>query len=97
MLKRLWKHYSLGIILAALWIGSWILQLVFQLPLEKQNALEHGQPFQMSEFWVSFMKDTFENWQSEFLQVLTFVVLTKYFIYEGSKESKTLQQLDDDK
>ena len=31
---------------------------------------------------------TFQNWQSEFLQLLTFVVLTAYFVHRGSHESK---------
>jgi hypothetical protein len=31
---------------------------------------------------------TFENWQSEFLQLLTFVILTAYLIHRGSHESK---------
>ena len=31
---------------------------------------------------------TFENCQSEFLQLLTFVVLTTYLIHRGSHESK---------
>lgn len=97
MLKNLWKDYSLGIILTVLWLASWVLQFVFQLPLEMNNAKEHGQVFQMSEFWISFFKDTFENWQSEFLQVLTFVVLTKYFIFNGSKESKSRKELNDNK
>lgn len=96
-MRNLWKNYSLGIILGALWIGSWVLQLLFQLPLEMNNAREHGQEFQMGEFWISFMKDTFENWQSEFLQVLTFVVLTKYFVFKGSNESKTPEEIDDNR
>lgn len=29
-----------------------------------------------------------ENWQSEFLQLLTFVVLTAFFIHRGSHESR---------
>lgn len=31
---------------------------------------------------------TFENWQSEFLQLLSFVVLTSFLIHKGSHESK---------
>ena len=37
--------------------------------------------------WV-FLQSTLENWQSEFLQLLTFVVLTTYFIYRQSHESR---------
>jgi hypothetical protein len=31
---------------------------------------------------------TFENWQSELLQLLTFVALTTYLVHRGSHESK---------
>ncbi len=31
---------------------------------------------------------TFENWQSEFLQLLTMAVLTSFLIYKGSAESR---------
>jgi hypothetical protein len=31
---------------------------------------------------------TFQNWQSEFLQLLAFVVLTAYLVHRGSHESK---------
>jgi hypothetical protein len=35
-----------------------------------------------------FWNATFENWQSEFLQLLTFVVLSKYLIFRGSPQSR---------
>jgi uncharacterized protein DUF6766 len=38
----------------------------------------------IGDFWNA----TFENWQSEFLQVAVFVILTKYFIYKGSPQSR---------
>jgi len=31
---------------------------------------------------------TFENWQSEFLQLLSMVVLTAWLIHKGSAESR---------
>jgi hypothetical protein len=34
------------------------------------------------------MRDTFENWQSEFLQLLWQVVGLAYFLYVGSPSSK---------
>lgn len=40
---------------------------------------------------------TFENWQSEFLQLLTFVVLTTYLVYRGSHESRDGQDRMEDK
>jgi hypothetical protein len=35
-----------------------------------------------------FLAATFENWQSEFLQLLAMVVLTSFLIHRGSAESK---------
>ena len=34
---------------------------------DEQN--EHGQPFEMNAFWNEFIRQTTENWQSEFLQL----------------------------
>src|ERR1044072_358191 len=35
--------------------------------IEEQN--EHGQPLAMNLFWNEFIRQTMENWQSEFLQL----------------------------
>ena len=35
-----------------------------------------------------FLAATFENWQSEFLQLLAMVVLTSFLIHRSSAESK---------
>ncbi len=34
---------------------------------DEQN--EHGQPFEINAFWNEFLRQTAENWQSEFLQL----------------------------
>lgn len=52
---------------------------------------EHGQIaewFGASGYIWDWAQATMENWQSEFLQLLAFVVLTTYFIHKGSHESK---------
>lgn len=38
----------------------------------------------MTDFWNA----TFENWQSEFLQIFTFIVLTTYLYHKNSPESR---------
>src|SRR3712207_4419059 len=52
---------------------------------------QHGQAAQVfgadGYIW-DWGRATFENWQSEFLQLLTFVVLTTFLIHKGSHESK---------
>ncbi len=39
------------------------------------EAQQNGQPFSMEEFWPRFFSATFENWQSEWLQLLVQAVL----------------------
>jgi fucose permease len=68
-------RYGLGFVLAILFLGSWIGQAVFQVGI-------------VGEEWSEFWSSTLENWQSEFLQLLTFMVLTSVLIYKGSPESR---------
>ena len=53
-----------------------------------QEAAEHGQDPQLSDYLNEMSRDTFENWQSEFLQLLWQVVGLAYFLYVGSPSSK---------
>ncbi|GGE53272.1 hypothetical protein GCM10007276_32900 [Agaricicola taiwanensis] len=52
------------------------------------EQLAHNQPVEMSEYWIIMGRDTFENWQSEFLQLLWQVGGLAYFLYLGSPQSK---------
>lgn len=52
------------------------------------QAAEHGQTPQVNEYLIEMGRDTFENWQSEFLQLLWQVVGLAYFLYVGSPSSK---------
>ena len=87
-MKRLWRNYSLSITLATLFLLSWIGQLVTQWYNWANEQVEHGQPPVVGDFMWQFWTSTLENWQSEFLQLLTFVVLTTYLIHRNSHESR---------
>jgi hypothetical protein len=52
------------------------------------EAHEHGQTPELSPYLSEMLRDTFENWQSEFLQLLWQVVGLAYFLYIGSPSSK---------
>ena len=52
------------------------------------DAAEHGQTPEVSEYLSEMGRDTFENWQSEFLQLLWQVLGLAYFLYLGSPSSK---------
>ena len=52
------------------------------------EAATHGQSADVNEYLTQMGRDTFENWQSEFLQLLWQVVGLAYFLYIGSPSSK---------
>jgi len=52
------------------------------------EAAEHGQQPEISSYLSEMGRDTFENWQSEFLQLIWQVVGLAYFLYVGSPSSK---------
>lgn len=87
-----WFHdHLLTIVLASLFFVSWVAQLYFQYQDEVNEAVAHGQErpeLWSGEFWAAFLASTFENWQSEFLQLFSFVVLATYFIHRDSPQSR---------
>jgi hypothetical protein len=86
--RGLWKDYGLSITLATLFLASWIGQGITQWMSFSDEQAAHGEPVRVGAFFADFWRATLENWQSEFLQLLTFVVLTAYLIHRGSGESK---------
>src|SRR6476659_11424649 len=61
-----------------------------------QEQQEHGSREQISVLsYLStgdFVEATFENWESEFLQMGMYVVLTAYLVQKGSSESKPIDR-----
>ena len=53
-----------------------------------EDAREHGTSASIMPYLIIMGRDTFENWQSEFLQLLWQVVGLAYFLYVGSPASK---------
>jgi hypothetical protein len=59
------------------------------------NQIEHGQPaVSLAGYLTSgdFVEATFENWESEFLQMGMYVVLTAHLYQRGSSESKPMDE-----
>lgn len=90
--RRAWHHYSLSITLALLFLSSWIAQFVVQMRHFTNEQEEHGQAFEWGPFLSAFWTSTLENWQSEFLQLFTFVVLSSFLSHRGSPESKDSEE-----
>jgi hypothetical protein len=65
------------------WVAGW--------HVSNEEAQEQGRPIlSLAQYAVSahFLSSVFENWESEFLQMSTYVVLTAMLFQRGSAESR---------
>jgi hypothetical protein len=85
---RLWANFGLSIAFLGLFLVSWIGQAFAEWGVYVQDQQAHGGHPNLGDFFVTFGQSTFENWQSEFLQLFSFVVFSAILIHRGSAESK---------
>jgi len=74
---------TLGFLLISLaghWVFGWFAYV------DEQTT--HGVPVEVGGYVVELLRQTFENWQSEFLQLLWQVVGLTILLYVGSPQSK---------
>lgn len=85
--------HSLGIVLFALFLASFVLHWRFSALAAAADARIHGQ---LPPSMLGYLGDpqlwfeSFQNWQSEFLSTAVLVVLTIYLRQKDSPESKPL-------
>jgi len=90
-LARLWRDYSLSIAVGILFLASFILHAIFgwfQYVADQQDQGSVPTLLGLHGYVTYFGEWTFQNWQSEFLEVLVLIVLTSYLVHKGSPESK---------
>jgi hypothetical protein len=95
---NLWKNNSLSIVLLALFVFSMAGQAWAGWYDYNQDELEHGQRWiSFSDYMVTghFWEATGENWESEFLQMAAFVLLTCFLRQKGSAESKRIDVVEE--
>jgi hypothetical protein len=77
----LWATVFLFLLsIAGHWIFGWYAYV--------DEQISHGQEIETSKYLVEILRDTFENWQSEFLQLIWQVAGLAYLWYLGSPQSK---------
>jgi hypothetical protein len=89
---------SLGIVLIVLMFICLYGQIITGWKTENKELAEVGQHLLgIGEYLHSghFIQATFENWESEFLQMMLYVLLTVFLRQKGSSESKSLNGKDD--
>jgi hypothetical protein len=88
--RRLWQEYGLSITLAALFLSAWAFQTWTGWVAFAAQQAAHGEPasaFGDDGYIWQWAQATFENWQSEFLQIFVFIVLTTFLVHRRSHES----------
>jgi hypothetical protein len=90
-MRRVFRNNGLSFTLFAIFVLALIGQSVVGHHEYNEDQLEHGRPkVAYAEYLRSdhFLEVTMENWESEFLQMFVFVVLTVFLFQKGSAESK---------
>ena len=82
------KKYAYAWITLGFFTVSILLHWIFGWFAFVEEQSSHGQAAELSPWLIEMGRDTFENWQSEFLQLLWQVVGLAYFLYVGSPSSK---------
>ena len=88
--RETWRNYGLSITLATLFLVSWTLQTWMGWNEFVAEQAAHGEvatAFGEGGYFWTWGESTFENWQSEFLQVFIFIVLTSFLVHRKSHES----------
>jgi hypothetical protein len=90
--RRLWWYSnSLGLTMGLIFLGSWTAQAVAgRAAYNGEQLRSYQDPLGFGEYVVSpdFWNRTLQNWQSEFLAILSMSVLSIYLRQRGSPESK---------
>ena len=93
-MRKFIADYSLSLALAGLFIVSWLIQSLagwVEFAAQQQQHQQAAQLFGPDGYIWEWLAATFENWQSEFLQLFAMVVLTTFLIHRHSHESRDSQ------
>lgn len=100
MQDSFFRRNGLSIVVLLMMLAAWSAQFVTGMAAHNQELTEHGQAtlstgayFVSGDFWSA----TFENWESEFLQMGVYVLLTVWLRQKGSAESRPMNEADEDK
>lgn len=85
---RFTKAYGFALVTGVFFILSWTGHFFAQMVAVRNEAHQHGQSFEWSDFLPQFFSSTLENWQSEFLQLIWQAIGLALFFLWGSSQSR---------
>jgi hypothetical protein len=89
--RHVWRDNGLSIVLVVSFMAMWLGQSLTGWRVYNDERRDDGRPaVSLTEYLESshFGEATFENWESEFLQMAAYVLLTVFLYQRGSSESK---------
>lgn len=86
--RSVWLDFGLTLALFLLFLATWVGHGIAEWQVYTDEQIAHNEPVRIGDFLSEFGQSTLENWQSEFLQLFTFVVLAALYVHRGSAESK---------
>lgn len=98
-MRRVLRDNGLSLALLALFLLCWAGQIVTGWHVFNEEQVQHGAPLlPLADYLISphFLEATAENWESEFLQMAIYVVLTALLFQRGSAESRDPDDPDKD-
>ncbi|RGC66757.1 hypothetical protein C5N14_22075 [Micromonospora sp. MW-13] len=96
-MRRRIRQHGLTIAMFGAFLIFLVLQSVFGWRTHNEELAQYGHPTLSYLAYLGtghFAEATFENWESEFLQMGGYVLLTAYLVQKGSSESKPEDQDD---
>jgi hypothetical protein len=84
----IWKRYGFFWVTLILFVGSLLGHWSFAWLSFVSEQEAHGLPVEFGQYAVQTARDTLENWQSEFLQLIWQVAGLAYLLHIGSPQSK---------
>jgi hypothetical protein len=94
-LRRFWRSNGLSLTVFALFLVMAVGQALTGMHEHNSEQRAHGEPqLELPAYLISghFMEAIAENWESEFLQMAAYVLLTVFLFQRGSSESKKLDE-----
>jgi hypothetical protein len=94
-MRRFLRENSLGVAFGVLFLTALVGQAIAGHIAHNQEELAHGgEAISLGRYLTSssFGQAVMENWQSEYLQFLLFLMATVWLVQKGSPESKPLDQ-----
>jgi hypothetical protein len=85
---NVWSRYGFAWVTAGFFIVTLLGHWIFGWFAYVNEQAAHSQPIEVSDYTIQMMRDTLENWQSEFLQLIWQVAGLAMLLHLGSPQSK---------